>query len=215
LAKDPRFPKSGLFDLDAAEQILTELQGRGRELDEKIKVVKGMMASGEFEKRDKSKVEIARAEALLDQAEFDKAIEIYEKVADATKDPDVIKLRDNLKNLWETKSQQHKQSREILLVEWPKCTTARQMKDKLDEVKTAFEVCKSVDDVLTARKLAKINQDHVGQLFAEADTLKPENEDDRTALDQLFKTLTTELEAFVKSVTDFLSSAKTKNAGKP
>jgi hypothetical protein len=212
LAKDPRFARSNLFDLAAAEQILSTLQGRQEELGKKIDVMKQMLASGEFEKRDKSKIEIDRAKALLDQAEFDQAIAICDKVLAETNDPSVKKLRDDLVKLWEPQGQQHKQSREILLVEWAKCTTAKQMKDKLEEVKTAFAVCKSVNDFLGARKLSMINQDHAAQLRAEVETLKPENEDDRTTL-ELFKVLPQELDAFVKSVTDFLASAKPKNAG--
>ena len=170
----------------------------------------GKKKSGIFDLKDKWKTDIIKAEAMESQAEYPQAIATYERIqdehikAEGKEDPGLKKRLDDLRQLWEPKTQQHRQARDLIYNEWPQCTTAKNMKEKLEEVKHAFEVCKAVDDHLTTRKLFYVNQDHAAQLRKELDERdrKRDNEDDR-ALFELLKTLAPELDNFTKEVTAF------------
>ena len=220
MEKDPKIAKADVFDLVAAEQILQGLHDRREKLDESIKEMNRQIKSGKFEQQDKWKADILRAESMESQADYPQAIAVYERIQDehlkldGKEDPGLKKRLDDLRHLWEPKSPQQRQAREFIYEEWPKCTTARKMQEKMEEAKHAFQVCKAEDDHLTTRKLFFVNQDHAGQLRKELDEHRnADKEDDRAAL-ELLKTLAPELEAFTKEVVEFLPKVKAGTGAK-
>lgn len=155
MEKDPKIAKADVFDLVAAEQILQGLHDRREKLDESIKEMNRQIKSGKFEQQDKWKADILRAESMESQADYPQAIAVYERIQDehlkldGKEDPGLKKRLDDLRHLWEPKSPQQRQAREFIYEEWPKCTTARKMQEKMEEAKHAFQVCKAEDDHLT------------------------------------------------------------------
>jgi hypothetical protein len=214
LAKDPKITFTDLFDFATADQILHGLEDRRDSLAKSIKEMNDQIAKGLPELQDKWKLEIKKAEELEKQADYQQALAIYERiVTEGSKDPSLLKKLQTLKQAWEPKGEQHRGAREFIYVEWPKCTTARAMKDKLEEAKSAFAVCKEAHDYFTCRKLYLVNEDHAAQLRKEIEVLKGDNEDDRATLD-LLKTVAPELVTLSKQVTDFLKTEKTAGPSK-
>ncbi len=210
LAKDPKIARGDLPEFTAADQLLHGLEARRDSLDGLVKEMDKQIKSGVPEQRDKWRAQALKAEALEKRGEYPQAIAIYEKiVAEGSKDKAVEKRLATLKQNWEPKNQQHREAREFIYNEWPLCTTAKKMKDKLEEANKAFAVCKANGDYISARKLFLVNQDHLAQLRREVDVLKGDNEDDRAML-ELIKTL--DLDSLIKRVVEFV---KNEPAPKP
>ncbi len=208
LAKDPKIVTTDLFEFATADQILHGLEDRRDSLAKSIKEMNDQIAKGLPELQDKWKLEIRKAEELEKQADYQSALAIYERiVTEGSKDASLQQKIQTLKHAWEPKNEQHRGVREFIYVDWPKCTTAKTMRDKLEEAKSAFAVCKDVGDYFTCRKLYLVNEEHAAQLRKEVDLLQGENEDDRASLD-LLKKVATDLVAFSKQVADFLKTEK-------
>ena len=221
LNKDPRIAKTDLFDLTTAEEMLKGLDARRNKLAESIEKMDARVKSHEFEKlaeqQKKWEGDVQRAESMEVQANYAEALATYERIlAEGFTDPNggIKKRLEELKALWEPKNQQHQQARTFIYEEWPQCTTARKMQEKMPEAKAAFEICKKADDYLTSRKLFFVNQDLSGQLRKESDELKGNEikEDARTSL-EILRTLAPELEKFTLEVNEYLK-VKAKAAGK-
>ena len=221
LSKDPRIAKADILDLATPDQMLKGLEARRDKLADSIDRMDKRVKGGEFQKlaeqQKKWVDDVRKAESLEEQANYPEALATYERIlAEGFTDPDggLKKRVDELKALWEPKNQQHQQARTFIYEEWPQCTTAKKMQEKLPEAKVAFKVCKDADDYLTSRKLFFVNQDLSGQIRKESDEIKDnlDKEDVRSLLETL-KTLTPELEKFTLEVNDFLK-AKAKAAGK-
>src|SRR5262249_38694039 len=107
------------------------------------------------------------------EAEYGKAIELYEKVL-ANKDD--AKLRERLgrlKEAWKPKSDKHKEARAFIYDVWPQDADARTMKGRLDEARAAFQACKDTKDPLGPRRLVKVATAHAGKLTKQYEALAP------------------------------------------
>jgi hypothetical protein len=215
IAKDPKIVAADLFEFAPADQILKLLEDRRLSLGEGIKEMQKLIDSGIVEKTEEWKLKIKNAEELEKQADYPAALAIYEGIVkEGSKDPSLLKKLENFKKAWEPKNTQHRDMREFIYVDWPKCTTARAMKDKLETARQALGVCKREGDYFTCRKLFLVNQDHAAQLRKEVELFKGDVEDDRAALD-LLKVVAADLESLSKDVADFLKTAKPAPAAQP
>jgi len=126
---------------------------------------------------------VKRAEILEQQADFEKAMELYKSVLKARDSAEVRTHLDQLETAWATKSKEHHQARQFLYVTWPTLdlTAAAANFPKAAE---SFQTCKQAGDRLTPRKLLLVNIQHAKELAKELEVLRkaPGNEDNDAKL---------------------------------
>jgi hypothetical protein len=203
---------SQALDLKEGEARLQALQSRCADLERYIGLLQENITREKDPRRRQWQDMAAQADLLEREADFGKAIELYEKALELyrqiEKSGDNAELRrrlDGLKQAWATKSQAHAKARDFIYRVWPTQQTAAQMKAGLEEARRAFQVCKDAGDTLTPRKLLKTFVDHTARLDKEVDVLHPDQkEDDRktleiiTALTDEFKELNDDVKAYLE-----------------
>jgi hypothetical protein len=191
------------------EESLQGLQNRRGELEGYIAQLEKIIKEEQNPKRREWKDMVARADLLERDAEFEKAMELYERVLnEAGNDPQLREKLNTLKRSWGRDSEAHKQARAFIYNVWPKQETAAQMKSHLDEALKAFEACKKAGDILSPRKLLKTCVEQSARLAKEAEGLKPEaREDDRRTAKTIID-LTEQLQKFNEQVKQYLANAK-------
>jgi hypothetical protein len=140
------------------------------------------------------------------EAEYGKAIELYEEVLKFVEDPKVKEHLDKLKEAWKTRDEAHASVRTFIFQTWPKVDPAN-MKNHLKEAEKAFQECRRVKDPLGPRRLAKVATVHVAQLTKQHEALKPTvdvNEDDRKVDKELTEILDN-FEPFLKELNVYLT----------
>ena len=153
---------------------------------------------------------VTRADLLEKEAEFDKALELYQRVLESAKDvPQLRHKIDTLKARWALKGEDHRKARAFIYDVWPKQETAAQIKARLDEARKAFRTCAKAGDTLTPQKLLKTYVVLTARLEKEAYSLQPDaREDDRKTATTIIA-LSVELRKFNEEVKDYLNNVKT------
>jgi hypothetical protein len=126
-------------------------------------------------KRRELQDKVARAQLLEDEANYDKALEVYKEVLDSGVDvPQVRERYEKLKKEWDPKSPEDRQARQFIYDVFPQAEPEK-LKDYLRRAETAYQTCHQTGDVLALRKLFKVAVEHAGRLKKVADTLQPDN----------------------------------------
>jgi hypothetical protein len=195
------------------EESLQGLQKRREELGGYIAQLQKNIKEEQDPKRREWNDMIARADLLEQNAEFEKAIALYERVL--SEGGNFPQLREQLKTLKQAQgrdSEAHRRARRFIYDVWPKQETAVQMEAHLSEARKAFAACKEAGDILTPRKLLKTCVEHSARLAKEAEGLQPEaREDDRRTAKTIIE-LTDWLQKFNQEVKQYL--AKTNQPAK-
>jgi tetratricopeptide (TPR) repeat protein len=201
----PKGSRSAAVDFTEGERRLQELQAKREELNRFAENLNKALQEVNSPENQRRAAQIAQAKLAENNGEFDQAIQIYEDILKNS--PDQSAVSDHLKKLkasWAVKDKQHQGARDFIYGDWPKYTTAQQMKQNLADARKAFQICRNADDKLTPLKLLKSNIDHTVQLNKESEGLEPEkNEDDRAKFQTIadvadgLKKLTEEINAFL------------------
>lgn len=125
---------------------------------------------------------LLRGKEALDRADFPEAIKVYEEALAKNNDAELRKVVDELKQGWAIKSPEHEKARKFIYEVWPNLPTAQKMKDRLSDARKAFDVCSEAGDKLTPRRLLLANNVLDARLNRQLKTLRPDNEDDRAAI---------------------------------
>jgi hypothetical protein len=204
-----QLPKGTPLLLKEDEEHLQVLQKRRKELENYIAQLQQIITEEQNPKRREWKDMVARADLLERDAEFEKAIELYERVLkEGGDDPRLREKLNTLKQAWGRNSEAHSKARAFIYDIWPRQETAAQMDSRLSEAHKAFQACKEAGDILSPQKLLKTCVEHTARLAKEADGLRPEaREDDRRTAETIIK-LTEALKKFNEQVKDYLAKAK-------
>jgi hypothetical protein len=201
------------LDLKEGEERLQALQDQCADLERYI----GQLQENITKEKDPSRRQwqnmMAKADHLEREAEFGKAIELYQQVLDQSGDnPKLRGHLEALKRAWATKSEVHAKAREFIYQVWPNQQTAAQMKARLEEARQAFQVCKEAGDTLSPRKLLMTFVEHTRRLEQEVETLRPDQKEDDRKTAQTIVDLTKELQKFNDKAKEYLE--KTPPPGK-
>jgi hypothetical protein len=114
------------------------------------------------------------AKNLEKQADYGRAIELYQKVLDKTKDAKLEQRLAKLKEAWKPQNDEHRKAREFIYNTWPKLEESPTvMKERVIEAQKALAVCRKVKDPLGPRKLLKVALSHHVQLSKQLEELRP------------------------------------------
>jgi tetratricopeptide (TPR) repeat protein len=194
------------LDMNTGVQLSAALAKRqdqlGKYLDEMEKLIK----EANSDERREMLATLKRAQILEKQAEFDKAIELYETVLKAGGGGNVKTHLDELKAAWAIKSKEHLQARQFIYATWPTLDLTAVMAN-MGKATESFQMCKEAGDRLSPLKLLLTNVQHAKELLTQMEALRKarENLDSRAKwkeLDQLAKRLESlqiEVQAWVTS----------------
>jgi hypothetical protein len=146
------------------------------------------------------------------EADYDKAIAIYEEIVRLGKDlPAVQPYKEQLAKLkkqWELKDEDHKKARDFIYNSWPKLTSAADLKEHMAEAKKSLAKCILVGDRLTPEKLLRANIDHFNRLAKRLETVaNADNPDDRNEA-RAISGVRGDLEELTKQASNFIRPAK-------
>jgi hypothetical protein len=164
----------GVFKPDREDQLLKVLQQGEASLQRFLGEQEQIDREENDPKKKQLRTELQRAR-LLEEQEFEvgKAIEKYEKVlAAGLKDPDLRKHVEELKAMWQTKDEKHKEARLFIYNVWPTLDNEG-VKEHLAEAVQAFAECRRVKDLISPRKLFKATEAHAVRMNKELEKLKP------------------------------------------
>jgi hypothetical protein len=175
LAQENKLP-AGKFDLREGEQRLAELRGKQKNLEDFIGRLDKAIKEGEENARLSQEVEQARL--LEAQADFARAIAVYEKILKESPGQTKVRERlDDLKQKWALKGPKHTAARAFAYDTWPKLDVAG-LKKGLDTAKQTLATLKEVDDRLTAQKMLQSDAVHAANLKKELDRLRQKDTED-------------------------------------
>jgi hypothetical protein len=154
---------------------------------------------------------INRAKLLEADAEFGKAIEVYDEMLAKIKDAGIndAKLDDYVKHVkklkadWAEKSQEHKDARAFIYEKWPNLET-EDLKRGVPKAREALQACRKVGDKLSLQKLAKVALDHDGKLKQKRSELNPDLSTDDTKKAQEIEAVLDDLAKLLQEVNEAL-----------
>ncbi len=199
-------PPTARFQLRDAEQRLAELRTARAELHKHVGELEEAVAKLQKDTRRKeleTLVQLARNQRR--QANVNEALKTYQVALDRYGPNTLLqKEMNDLKDAWQTKSAEHAAARKFIYQVWPAQDFPRKLRDRLDEARKAFEVCKQAGDKLTVEKLYLVNNAHAGRLERQFNALRPEsNEDDRRMVEVIEK-VAGDMQKLHQEVCDFL-----------
>jgi hypothetical protein len=208
LKKDsPQLIDSNRNAFNQAEDRLRKLKQGESELESFVVRLHKIEEDEKNPQRQKWLAEIERGRLLERDAEYGKAIAIYQKVLDEGYQSEKLK-KDiiDLKKVWETDDEDLKLARGFIYNVWPGLDNAG-LKERLMEVRDAFETCKKKRDLLGPKRLQDATVAHGIRMEKEFSDLKPQINVDDEKPAELIKELTPGLEKLVSDIDVYLKSA--------
>jgi hypothetical protein len=194
------------IDFGEGDERLKELKVGKDKLQDLIARLEKVVNEENDPKRKELQGKVSQAQVLEGEAEFGKALELYEQVlASGLDDADLRKHYEKLKKDWEVKGDKHKQAREFIYETFPGLDPLK-LAEHLDEARQAFETCKAAGDTLSPLKLLNVALADAGKLKEKLNSLQEGNEDDRTIARHIVE-VADGLNKLVKDVKAYLDSA--------
>jgi hypothetical protein len=204
LAQEAARAGSVAFNPTREDQRLKELQDGENSLRNFLGEQEQIERDENDPKKREWRSQIQRARLLEQDVEIGKAIAIYEKVLkEGMVDPELRKYRDQLKAMWEPKSQRHREARAFIYNVWPTLDNFG-LKQRLPEAEQAFAECRQVKDLISPRKLFKATEAHAVRMKKELDGYQPKINIDDEAPARLIEEVTPGLTKLANDIVLFL-----------
>jgi hypothetical protein len=201
--------KAILADLAEGERRLLELRAKREELAGIAAGLEKELQVAESPKAKGLRTMVQQAKLLESEADFDHAIEMYEKILRDGGEQSAVK--DHLQKLqaeWTPKDNQHREARKMIYAVWPKVESATEMKAQLKDARNALQICQRAGDHLTPVRLLKANIAHQARLQKEFDGLQGEASEEDRAKAKTIAEVAEELKKLTEEVSSYLASAK-------
>ena len=171
------------LDLSEGDQLLKVLTLKKDQLQEFLTKLDQALQEKNSPETLGLQASLQQAKLLEQQADFDKAIQLYEAVLKAKPSQEVQAHLNQLKTAWAVKSPSHAKAREFIYLEWPGLDLAG-VRANIAKAKEMLEHCQSVGDRKTPLKLLQVNVQHADALAKRINVLKraPDTEDNRNEL---------------------------------
>ncbi len=202
-------PRANQLDLSEGEKRFQELKSKRNELERFATALAKALEEANSPENQRLRAQIAQAQLLENDGEFEQALQIYESILQ--KGGDQKSLAEHVKKLkasWQTKDERHRRARDFIYRDWPKDATAAEMKKHLGDARQSFQICRNADDRLSPLKLLKTNIAHTVQLNKESEGLRPENSEDDRAKFQTIADVADDLKKLTEEINTFLNEPK-------
>jgi hypothetical protein len=201
--------KVGGLDLSEGTQLLEELEKRRQELDGFVTRI-GKFIKDEKDPRKRDMLSnIEQAHLLETEADFDQAIELYEKTL--AENPKQTKVRERLvrlKKAWARQNADHGKARAYIYTVWPALTEPAKVQAGLKELRWAFDVCKKAGDSLSPQKILRANVKHADNLRKRQNALRPETREDDRKEAKIIEAVAKDLKEVHEQVAEYLKKEK-------
>jgi hypothetical protein len=190
LKKQPEAKDAIPADLlaSAADQLRAMRQDRTK-IETRANELKGAVARANdpvrFEKEFRAKELTTRITQLIARGEIPEALDLYNQLAELTKQADVLAQKKKLAAEWAPKNAEHKQARDYILNQWRKVADAAGFRGAVEPLKEAVEVLVKYDDRLGLRNVISSFEPAYARLQAAVDTLDPNAAADAAMLKEL------------------------------
>jgi hypothetical protein len=207
LETDIKAAPSARLTLDEGKERLKELQLGQEKLQSLIARLEKVVNEENDPKRKELQAKVSQAQVFEGEAEFGKALELYDQVlASGLDDADLKSHYEKLKQAWDVKSDKHKQAREFIYDTFPGIEPLK-LAEHMDDARQAFETCRAAGDTLSPLKLLNVALEDAGKLKEKLNSLQPDvNDDDRTIARHIAE-VADGLNKLVKDVKAYLDSA--------
>jgi hypothetical protein len=196
--------------LGGGEQAVAQLRSGQDRLQDLIAKLEKVVTEQNDPKRKELQAKVSQAQVLEDQAEYGKALELYEQVmAAAPEDAELHKHYDKLKAAWQPKDDKHKQARQFIYETWPTLDPLKLL-GHLEEARAALQTCEQAGDTLGPRKLLAAAAEHAGELQKRLDGLHPDASEDDRATAKVIVEVADGLGKLIKDVKAYLDRATEK-----
>jgi tetratricopeptide (TPR) repeat protein len=149
---------------------------------------------------------LSKAQALRDEAEFDKAIATYKEILQKFGPRDEVRKRlEALEKAWQIQSEEHRRARTFAYGAWAAVRTVDDIHAQLPKARKAFDACRAAGDKLTALKLFLVATNTATEIVSRrSDELgNSQSDEDKVNLRQVQK-VSEDLQALIKDVSAFL-----------
>jgi hypothetical protein len=199
--------KNVKLDLSEGDERFKELVTAQAKLQDFVGRLQEALNKENDPKRKELQAKLSQAQLLENDAEFGKALDLYEQVLKEDSDnADLKKRYDKLKEDWTLKGDKHREAREYIYETWPN-VDALKLKAELPKAREAFETCRDAGDFLSPQKLRKAVVVHAAHLKEQLAALMTDvNEDDRKAAKDI-QEISEGLNSLVKEVNAYLDKA--------
>ena len=110
------------------------------------------------------KASYERAHKFEADGDYDRAIELYDKVLAKTKNAKLAERLPRLKAAWTPQSPAHRKAREFIYGTWPQFAEPAVMKERIEQAQAALKVCREAKDPFGPRKLLAVANSHAAKL---------------------------------------------------
>lgn len=209
-ALDKAAATAGLkLDLGDGEPRLGELQVSVDSLATLIADLERIKQRENDPKRKEWLKRIAQAQLAEREAEFEQAIDLYEKIQAETQDfPEVRKRLDQLKKEWTARDESHRTAQKFIYETWAKIEDIAAIREKLPEAQNALRVCRQAGDRLAPQKLQIANVKLASKLIDAPRQLEGKGGEDALQQLKIIAETGPELQTFIKEVADYLKGSK-------
>lgn len=136
----------------------------------------------------------SQAKALIAQAEYAKAIAVYEKVlAEFGEQAQLRQQLNKLREALKPRNDDHRKAQDFLNNDWPSINDVLQLKDKMPTLRQAVQTCVEANDTLTLRKFLLGLPNLEGVLAAQRQSLNPQQNPDDRVLAEAIQAVSREL----------------------
>jgi hypothetical protein len=198
-------PAKKLADCDEA---LEQLRANETQLQHYVSDLVGVLKQENDPRRIRIKEMLAKARLHEGEAEFDLAIELYEKVLqEAGNQPALNEYADKLRQLksnWELKGEDHRRVRDFFYKVWPGLDSAAKLKARMVEAKNGLEVLRAKGDRLTPLMLLKVNIAHANRLSKRLEALGSAGEGEDREESQTILEVKDELKKLTRDASEFI-----------
>jgi hypothetical protein len=196
-------------DLKRLEVVLQELKAGEKQLSDFVVKQEKILQEEDRPERRTAQAQIVDAQLAEEKAEYEQAIELYEKAKPFIDDPEFQKHLNNLESKWMPRDDAHKRARKFIYETWPVLDTVG-LEREMENARKALAECKSANDTLAPRKLVLAARTHISRLTKEKTELHAErNEGDEKPYDRIVK-VGPELEQLMRDALDYLGEKANK-----
>jgi tetratricopeptide (TPR) repeat protein len=189
LAKMKPLPGAKPLNLAQGEALLAYVRIRLQDLKDFVArmdaILKDTSAAGQ-----EAKALNEQAQNFEKAGDYDRAIDLYEKVLAKADDARLKERLKKLKEAWQPRGDAHREARAFIYNTWPKLESANVMKERVGQAQEALTVCRKVKDPFGPRKVLAVTRMHTNRVEQQVKALPDDpTEQERKQLEELAEVL--------------------------
>jgi tetratricopeptide (TPR) repeat protein len=197
-------------EMQRQDRVLAYLKDGRKALTDYLEKQEGLFKEESSPERKSAQAQLIDAEFAEQNADFDKAIDLYKKALGVIQDERRKKHLEELEAQWAISDDEHRKARRFVYETWPQLDTPglERVMGERGEARRALDEFRRVGDRLSPQKLVRAANTHVVRLNKEATELNTTvNEQDAKPAERI-KKIVPELTQLIADAIDFVDPNK-------